>query len=158
MDRFGKEKFYYPAACIQILGGLIAYAIKFVGHALPLVIVGGTLIMAGNLMMAGLFTAATRDYTPTGRAGATQSVKMILHVVMPMVLGSLLAPFIINAAAMEPTAEILAKYPSYTGNYLYPYELFLGAAVAAVFILIPAYIVKKDALRIRREKLEELNR
>ena len=34
----------------------------------------------------------------------------------------------------------------------------LGAAVAAVFILIPAYIVKKDALRIRREKLEELNR
>ena len=156
MDRFGKEKFYYPAACIQILGGVIAYAIKFVGHALPLVILGGTLIMAGNLMMAGLFTAATRDYTPVGRAGATQSVKMVLYVMMPMVLGSLIAPFIIQSAAMEPTAAILAKYPSYAGNYLYPYELFLGAAVAAVFILIPAYIVKKDAVRVRREKLEAL--
>lgn len=158
MDRFGKDKFYYPAACIQILGGLIAYAIKFVGHAMPLVIVGGTMIMAGNLMMAGLFTAATRDYTPEGRAGATQSVKMVIYVMMPMVLASLIAPFIIHAAALEPTAEILAKYPSYAGNFLYPYELFLGASAASVFIFLPAYIVKKDAIRIRREKLEALNK
>lgn len=157
MDRYGKEKFYYPAACIQILGGIVAYAIKFVGHAMPLIILGGTLIMAGNLMMAGLFTAATRDYTPEGRAGATQSVKMVIHVVMPMVLASLIAPFIIQAAAVEPTAEILAKYPSYTGNYLYPYELFLGAAISALFIFLPARIVKQDAVRIRREKLEALN-
>lgn len=33
MDRFGKEKFYYPVAVMQVLGGLIAYSIKFLGHA-----------------------------------------------------------------------------------------------------------------------------
>ena len=60
MDRFGKEKFYYPVALMQVLGGVIAYLIKFVGHAMPLLCVGGTLIMAGNLMMAGLFTASAR--------------------------------------------------------------------------------------------------
>ena len=49
MDRFGKEKFYYPVAILQVLGGLIAYSIKFVGHAMPLLCVGGTCIMAGNL-------------------------------------------------------------------------------------------------------------
>ena len=157
MDRFGKEKFYYPVALIQVLGGIIAYLIKFCGHAMPLLIVGGTLIMAGNLTMAGLFTASARDYTPEGRAGAVQSVKMVIYIVLPMVLASILDPIIINAAAMEPTAEILAKYPSYAGSYLYPYELFLGAAISAVFILIPACLVRCDAKRLREEKLKEIS-
>ena len=59
---------------------------------------------------------------------------------------------------LAPTAAILAKYPSYAGSYLYPYELFLAAAVSAVFILIPAYFVRRDAGRIRREKLAALEK
>ena len=156
MDRFGKEKFYYPVALMQVLGGIIAYLIKFVGHAMPLLCVGGTLIMAGNLMMAGLFTASARDYTPEGRAGAVQSVKMVIYIVLPMVLASILDPVIIRAVALEPTAEILAKYPSYAGSYLYPYELFLGAAVAAVFIFLPASAVRRDAKLLRAQKLKEI--
>ena len=158
MDRFGKEKFYYPVALMQVLGGLLAYAIKFWGHPMLLLCVGGTMIMAGNLAMAGLFTASSRDYTPEGRAGAAQSVKMVIYIMLPMVLGSLIDPWIIRAAAMEPTAEILAKYPSYAGSYLYPYELFLAAAAAAVFILIPAAVVRRDARRLRAEKLREIGR
>ena len=158
MDRFGKEKFYYPVAILQVLGGLIAYSIKFVGHAMPLLCVGGTCIMAGNLAMAGLFTASSRDYTPAGRAGASQSVKMVIYIMLPMVLASIIDPLIIKAVALEPTAAILAKYPSYAGSYLYPYELFLAAAVSAVFILIPAYFVRRDADRIRREKLAALEK
>lgn len=158
MDRFGKEKFYYPVAVMQIAGGILAYSIKYLGHAMLLLCIGGTLIMAGNLMMAGLFTAASRDYTPEGRAGASQSVKMVIYIMLPMVLGSIIDPIIIRAAAMEPTAEIIAKYPSYAGSYLYPYELFLAAGIAAVFIFIPAYIVRRDAARLRREKLEEIGK
>lgn len=86
MDRFGKEKFYYPVAAMQVLGGLIAYSIKFLGHAMPLLCVGGTCIMAGNLAMAGLFTASSRDYTPAGRAGASQSVKMVIYIMLPWYL------------------------------------------------------------------------
>ena len=142
----------------QVLGGLIAYSIKFVGHAMPLLCVGGTCIMAGNLAMAGLFTASSRDYTPAGRAGASQSVKMVIYIMLPMVLASIIDPLIIRAVALEPTAAILAKYPSYAGSYLYPYELFLAAAVSAVFILIPAYFVRRDADRIRREKLAALEK
>ena len=156
MDRFGKERFYYPVALMQVLGGVIAYLIKFVGYAMPLLCVGGTLIMAGNLMMAGLFPASARDYTPVGRAGAVQSVKMVIYIVLPMVLASILDPVIIRAVALEPTAEILAKYPSYAGSYLYPNELFLGAAVAAVFIFLPASAVRRDAKRLRAQKLKEI--
>ena len=117
-----------------------------------------TLGMAGNLAMAGLFTASSRDYTPAGRAGASQSVKMVIYIMLPMVLASIIDPLIIRAVALEPTAAILAKYPSYAGSYLYPYELFLAAAVSAVFILIPAYFVRRDADRIRREKLAALEK
>ena len=129
MDRFGKEKFYYPVAILQVLGGLIAYSIKFVGHAMPLLC-----------------------------AGASQSVKMVIYIMLPMGLASIIAPLIIRAVALEPTAAILAKYPSYAGSYLHPYELFLAAAVSAVFILIPAYFVRRDADRIRREKLAALDK
>ena len=79
MDRFGKEKFYYPVAILQVLGGLIAYSIKFVGHAMPLLCVGGTCIMAGNLAMAGLFTASSRDYTPAGRRRVAEREDGHLH-------------------------------------------------------------------------------
>ena len=105
-----------------------------------------------------LFTASSRDYTPAGRAGASQSVKMVIYIMLPMVLASIIDPLIIRAVALEPTAAILAKYPSYAGSYLYPYELFLAAAVSAVFILIPAYFVRRDADRIRREKLAALEK
>ena len=108
--------------------------------------------------MAGLFTASARDYTPEGRAGAVQSVKMVIYIVLPMVLASILDPIIIHAVALEPTAEILAKYPSYAGSYLYPYELFLGAAIAAIFIFLPASAVRRDAKRLRAQKLQEINK
>ena len=111
-----------------------------------------------SLAMAGLFTASSRDYTPAGRAGASQSVKMVIYIMLPMVLASIIDPLIIRAVALEPTAAILAKYPSYAGSYLYPHELFLAAAVSAVFILIPAYFVRRDADRIRREKLAALEK
>ena len=62
---------------------------------------------------------------------------MVIYIMLPMVLASIIDPLIIRAVALEPTAEVLAKYPSYAGSYLYPYELFLAAAVSAVFILIP---------------------
>jgi Na+/melibiose symporter-like transporter len=30
MDRFGKDKFFYPVALLEVVGGLIAYLTKFV--------------------------------------------------------------------------------------------------------------------------------
>ena len=92
-------------AILQVLGGLIAYSIKFVGHAMPLLCVGGTCIMAGNLAMAGLFTASSRDYTPAGRRRVAEREDGHL-IMLPMVLASIIDPLIIRAVALEPTAAI----------------------------------------------------
>ena len=161
MDKFGKSNFYYPVAFLGALGGFIAYGTKFFqGDTLPttiLLIVGGTFIMASSLMMAGLFNATARDYMPEGRAGCFQGIKMILVIMMPMVIASLIAPFIINTVALTPTAEFLQTHPTYATSYLYPHELFLWAGLVTLAVLIPAFFVKRDANNIRKRKLHELN-
>jgi len=161
MDKYGKSRFYYPVALLGAVGGIVAYGTKFVqGDAVPttiLLIVGGACIMASSLMMAGLFNATARDYMPEGRAGCFQGIKMILVVMMPMVIASLIAPFIINTVALTPTAAFLKTHPTYATSYLYPHELFLWAGLATLIVLIPAYFVKKDAKGIRKRKLEELH-
>ncbi len=161
MDKYGKSRFYYPVALLGAVGGIVAYGTKFVqGDSVTttvLLIVGGTCIMASSLMMAGLFNATARDYMPQGRAGCFQGIKMILVVMMPMVLASLIAPFIINTVALTPSAEFLKTHPTYATSYLYPHELFLWAGLVTLIVLIPAYFVKKDAKSIRKRKLEELH-
>ncbi|NLV34724.1 MAG: MFS transporter [Clostridiaceae bacterium] len=161
MDKFGKEKFYYPVALLGAAGGVIAFSTKFTqGKNLPtllLLIFGGTFVMASSLMMAGLFNATARDYIPEGRAGCFQGIKMILVIMMPMVLASFIAPLIIKTVALTPTAEFLVTHPTYTNSFLYPHELFLWAGLVTLVVLIPAFFVKKDAKNIRKRKLEELN-
>lgn len=161
MDKYGKSKFYYPVALLGAAGGIVAYGTKFVqGDAVPttvLLIVGGTFIMSSSLMMAGLFNATARDYIPEGRAGCFQGIKMILVIMMPMVIASLIAPFIIDTVALAPSAEFLLTHPTYATGYLYPHELFLWAGLVTLVVLIPAFFVKKDAKNIRKRKLRELH-
>ena len=112
MDRFGKEKFYYPwPPCRCSAADRLFDQVRRPRHAAA--VRRGTCIMAGNLAMRVSFTASSRDYTPAGRAGASQSVKMVIYIMLPMVLASIIDPLIIKAVALEPTAEVLAKYPSY---------------------------------------------
>ncbi|HOW37299.1 MAG TPA: MFS transporter [Candidatus Izemoplasmatales bacterium] len=162
MDRFGKDKFFYPVALLEVAGGLIAYLTKFFpgqsGPTTVFLILGGTLIMAGSLMMGGLFGASARDYMPEGKAGCFQGIKMILVIMMPMVLASFIAPLIINVVGLTPSAEFIAEHPSYAGLYLYPHELFLWAGLISLGIIFPAYFVKKDNRRIRTAKLAELGK
>jgi len=161
MDKYGKEKFYYPVVIIEALGGLVAYLTKFVqgqpGPTTAFLVVGGTMIMGGSLMIGGLFMASTRDYTPEGRAGSFMGIKMIICIMLPMVIGSFIDPIIIQKTALMPSAEFIQLHPTYSGSYLYPHELFLWAGIIAFLVLIPTYFVKKDTKHIRRQKLEELH-
>lgn len=161
MDKYGKEKFYYPVVIIEALGGLIAYLTKFVqgqpGPTTAFLVVGGTMIMGGSLMIGGLFMASTRDYTPEGRAGSFMGIKMIICIMLPMVIGSFIDPIIIKTTALIPSAEFIQLHPTYSGSYLYPHELFLWAGIIAFLVLIPTYFVKRDTKHIRRQKLEELH-
>lgn len=149
MDKYGKEKFYYPTIIVNIIGAVIVYCLKFVlgdePKMLALIMAGGVMVMGASLVMAGLFLGAFRDYIPHGKEGSFMGMRMFLFVLLPMLIGPAVAQFTINKVDMR-TAD---------GLILYPPELFLAGAVVVAFAFIPAYFVKKNDKIIRAKLIAE---
>lgn len=139
MDKKGKKNFYYPTITAGILGCIIVWSAKFlIGKSetaeVIVLIIGGILIIGVSLVMAGLFTASYRDFIPEGKEGLFQGCRMVMYVLVPMIIGPLVAQTIINAFN-KGVAE---------NEIVYPMELFLGSAVIMLFCFIPAKIVKNN--------------
>ncbi|MBQ4587638.1 MAG: hypothetical protein IJB13_07630, partial [Clostridia bacterium] len=158
-----KDKFFIPLVVSGVIGGLLVYLIKFIGTSFAarfiIFCIGGTLVETASLVAAGVFIAAARDYIPKGKSGRFQGVKIIIYVTLPMVLASLISPFIIKGFGEIVTAEsvLLTNGSGYKlGDYVYPFEMFLFAAVSALMMIVPALIVKKDYKNFREEKLKAM--
>lgn len=151
MDKYGKKHFYYPTIIAGIIGCIIIWASKFLigGNEKTLIavlIVGGILLIGVSLVMAGLFTASYRDYIPQGKEGLFQGCRMVMYVLVPMIVGPLVAQFIINHYNKGAAAD----------DIVYPMELFLGAAVIMLFCFIPAYAVRKKQPQFHNELMKEI--
>ena len=162
MDKYGKTHFYYPVAAIGVIGGLLCYLIKFVDPTndllkMIMLIIGGMLIMGGSMMCSGLFFATSRDHTPNDKAGCFQGIRMVIVIMLPMVLASLICPFVIDAFGMEPSQDLINSGAYRPGDKVYPYELFIFSAIIAAFVFIPAIICKKKDRAFRNQKIKELN-
>ena len=172
MDKFGKNKFFYPVAVFGVVGGILVYLIKFVNNNMIatyiLFIVGGTMVESASLLAAGLFNATARDYTPAEKAGCFLGVRIIIFVTLPMIIASIVCPFIINgfgpvvkqfgvapANGYFAIPEVADGYK--LGDTVYPFELFLFAAVVSLLMFIPTYFVHRENAKFRREKLAEIN-
>ena len=171
MDKFGKDKFFYPVAAAGVVGGILVYLIKFVNNNMVwvyiLFILGGTLVESASLLAAGLFNATARDYTPAEKAGCFQGVRIIIFVTLPMIIASIVCPFIIkgfgpvlNQFGVAPANGYFAipQVPDgyEIGDNVYPFELFLFAAIVAALMFIPTYFVQRENNKLRREKLAEI--
>ena len=170
MDKFGKDKFFYPVAAAGVVGGLLVYLIKFVNNNVVwtyvLFIAGGTLVESASLLAAGLFNATARDYTPAEKAGCFQGVRIVIFVMLPMIIASIFCPLIING--FGPIVEQFGISPAEgyfaipevsgyaIGDNVYPFELFLFAAVVALLMFIPTYFVQRENKKFRQEKLAEI--
>jgi Na+/melibiose symporter-like transporter len=149
IDKFGKEKFYYPTILANVIGAVIVYCLKFVlgdeSKMLALIMSGGVLVMGASLVMAGLFLGAFRDYIPHGKEGSFMGMRMFLFVLVPMIIGPAVAQFTINKVNMRAA----------DGTILYPPELFLAGAIVVAFAVIPAFFVKKNDKAIRAKLIKE---
>jgi len=181
MDKYGKEKLFYPVAVMGVLGGLLAYVCKFVNNNMVaiyiLFILGGTMIESASLLTAGLFNATARDYTPEEKAGCFQGIRIIIFVMLPMIIASLICPAIIkgfgpivNEYGVVPGKGYFAipegsgyKLPHWDTNgnwvesHVYPFELFLFSAIVSFLTFIPTFFVHRENKKFRAEKLQELN-
>lgn len=151
MDKYGKKHFYYPTVIAGIVGCVVLWSAKFFVDKnstaeLAILIVGGILVIGVSLVMAGLFTASYRDYIPKGKEGLFQGCRMVMYVLIPMIIGPIVAQVIINLAN-KGVAE---------SDIVYPMELFLGSAIVLAFCFIPSKIVRAKQGEHHNELLKEI--
>ncbi len=143
-DKVGRKKFYFPLLAILIVGAIVVYCMKFMPQNayLPILIVGGIILLGAMLALGGALTSTFQDYIPKGAEGRFQGVRMIFTVLIPMVLGIAIAQIVgINSLDAHDAGQTTP-----------PFELFLAAAVIVVLAAIPLFFVFRDADRLRAAK------
>lgn len=139
MDKKGKRNFYYPTIIAGVIGCIVIWSAKFFVDKnstaeTALLIIGGTLAIGVNLVMAGLFTASYRDYIPSGKEGLFQGCRIVMYVLVPMIIGPIIAQAIISFANRGVESQ----------DIVYPMELFLGCAAVLLLCFIPSYYLRDE--------------
>jgi len=132
IDRVGKLNFVFPAASVMLLGLIGMF---FVRGAIY-VIVAGTVMMGGYMLVTAALSASVRDFTPTDRVGQFQGIRMIFAVMLPMIIGpSIGAAVIKNSGTTYIDLGTVKNVPTPA--------IFLASAAILVLIVIPIIILKR---------------
>ena len=136
IDRLGKLVFVFPAALIMLLGLVGMYFVRRpVG-----VMAAGTVMMGGYMMVSAALSANIRDWTPAGKVGHYQGVRMFYAVLLPMIIGPAIGAAVIrggNSTYVELGQVKTVPTPG----------IYLAAAVVLLLTAIPILLLR------RREKL-----
>ena len=143
-DKLGRKKFYIPLAAFIVVGTLAIYLTKFLGEGayLPMLYVGGTVMLGSLLCTNGALMSAFQDYIPGSCEGRFQGVRMCFTVLVPMVIGPIIS-MAIGINSFDPTDG---------GAIAPPFEIFLAASIVAVIAIVPIVFVARDADRLRAAK------
>ena len=134
MDKWGKNKLIIPALGVATTGAILFIFAK----DMVFVIISGLILMSGYMVLTALFGAKVRDYTPEGKAGLFQGIRMIFVVMIPMVTG----PYIGEALCNINKQTYINEYGK---EVLLPNQyIFLGVAVVLALTIIPTIILMKN--------------
>ena len=140
MDRIGRSILIFPSLAVAIIGSIV---MTFVKDKIG-VMFGGIILMAGYLVSTAILASKVRDYTPKGKEGVFQGVKMIFTVLIPMVTG----PYI--GSGVSYINGTMYEDPTYGTISIKPNEfIFLFTGIMMLFVLIPLIIL------VRKEKKNE---
>ena len=142
-DKCGRKHFYYPLLAILVVGAIVVYCMKFMDSSayLPILIVGGSVLLGAILSVSGALTASFQDYIPKGAEGRFQGVRMCFTVLIPMALGIGIAQAVgVNSLDAHSAGQMQP-----------PFELFLAAAIVVACAAIPLFWVRKDSDRLHSE-------
>ncbi|MBQ7143737.1 MAG: MFS transporter [Oscillospiraceae bacterium] len=134
IDRVGKLRVVLPAAGVMLLGLLG----MFFARAFVPVIAAGCVMMSGYMLLTAVLSGAVRDYTPAGKVGHFQGIRMIFAVLLPMVIG----PFI-GSAVIRNSPETYVELGE-VKSVPTP-GVFLAAAAVLLLILPPVLALRRRA-------------
>ncbi len=132
IDRVGKLRFALPAAGVM-LAGLIG---MYFARATAAVMIAGSVMMSGYMLVTAALSAEIRDLTPQDKAGHFQGIRMIFAVMLPMLIGPFIGAAVIrgNAATYEELG-VIKTVPTPA--------IFLAAGAALLLVLIPVLLLKR---------------
>lgn len=134
IDRVGKLRFTVPAAAVMFVGLVGMYFAR--GNSA--VIVAGSVMMSGYMMLTAALSANIRDNTPKDKAGLFQGVRMIYTVFLPMLIGPNIGALVImNSPSTYIELGQVKSVPT-------P-GIFLASAVVLLFTAIPLALLKKNS-------------
>ena len=121
------DKAGFTASILPAFACLAAgYAVLAAFQGTILVFVGSLLMMTGYLAGMAVFGAMIRDYTPSGKAGALQGIRIVGQVLIPGVFGPMIG------AAVLSNADVIIGNDG-TKSFVPNHNIFIAALVALVF-------------------------
>ncbi len=132
IDRVGKLRFALPAGLVMLLGlGGMYFVRSQIG-----VMIAGTVMMSGHMMLSSALAANIRDHTPQGKVGHFQGIRMIFAVLLPMIIGPAIGAAVIRSS--ESTYIELGQVKSVPTPGIY-----LAAAAALLLAAIPILLMRR---------------
>ena len=132
IDRVGKLRFAVPAALVMFIGLIGMY---FVRGSVP-VMAAGTVMMSGHMMLSAALSANIRDWTPEGKVGHFQGIRMFFAVLLPMIIGPNIGAAVIRGS--DSTYVDLGQVKSVPTPGIY-----LAAAAVLLLCLVPVFLLRK---------------
>lgn len=130
-DKKGFDYSLVPCLLMSIVG----YILLYIFRNTALVFVGSLLMMAGYLCGMSVFGAVIRDNIPSGKAGQFQGARIIGQVFVPGLIGPAIGAWILR------NAELILNNDG-TTSFLPNADIFLGAAIPIVVLLIIMLVIK----------------
>lgn len=146
IDKKGKDFFVIPAVVFFVIGLVLVYFMKTLGTFA----IGAIIFAAGYGLLGIILNSTVRDHTPEEKAGLFQGVRMIFAVFIPMIVGPKVGAWTISRFASSHTLGTYINDYGEKVNVPVP-EIFIAAAIIAVFILIPVIILKKKGFKKVKE-------
>lgn len=136
IDRLGKLRCLLPAAGVGIAGLVLMYFAR--GHWL--VLCAGIVMLGGGMVVSACCNGLIRDYTPEGKAGLFQGIRILFQVLLPMVTGPYIGVAVIGATGMTyEELGVVKQVPTA--------EIFLASAAVLVLLAAPVYFLRKQVRR-----------
>ena len=139
-DRVGFRVSILPSLGLLCVG----YVLLFFFRSTALVFVGSLLMMCGYLAGTAVFGAVIRDYTPEGRAGMFQGLRIAGQVLIPGIIGPAIGAWVLR------NAETVVGDDG-TTSFIPNENIFLAALIAAIalglFLTLLLTVMKSKAVK-----------
>ncbi|MCI7605639.1 MAG: MFS transporter [Spirochaetales bacterium] len=133
IDKVGRIKSSFPSVVLMAIGMLL----MFFSRSFIVTTISGTIMMTGYLISTSVLSSLVRDYTPKGKEGEIQGVRMIFQVMIPMIVGPYLgAAAIKNSNLTYTELGVVKSVPTPL--------VFLIASAITILSIIPLLLLKRS--------------